>query len=168
MSELPDSFRWDKVMGSDFTGDVKNQAHCGSCYDVAFTSMMEARTRIKEAKAVTLSTQFTLQCNWLTEGCHGGWGMLVGYFTNQYYTVSEECAPYKASTVNKSCSEFKHCEPLVKSTKPYLVGGHYGAMTEETLIRELRANGPIMIDFKAGFSFQHYQKGILVEDSKVE
>jgi hypothetical protein len=36
-------------------------------------------------------------------------------------------------------------------------------MTEESMIRELRANGPIAFDFMAGRDFQQYKNGILAE-----
>jgi hypothetical protein len=33
------------------------------------------------------------------------------------------------------------------------LGGFYGAPTEEMIIRELRANGPVIMDFRAGGEF---------------
>lgn len=35
-----------------------------------------------------------MQCNFLTEGCHGGHSFLVSHFLENFYTVDEECAPY--------------------------------------------------------------------------
>jgi len=46
------------------------------------------------------------------------------------------------------------------------VGGHYGAMSEETIMRELRANGPLLFDFDAGSNFGVYSDGILMESVK--
>ena len=40
-------------------------------------------------------------------------------------------------------------------------------MTEEKLIRELRANGPLMVDFHAGHDFQVYRSGVLTEDAAI-
>lgn len=36
-------------------------------------------------------------------------------------------------------------------------------MSEEKIIRELRANGPCLLDFMAGAEFQTYKKGVLTE-----
>jgi len=41
-----------------------------------------------------LSIQMPLQCNYKTEGCAGGWGLMLGFFLEQFYTVDAECAPY--------------------------------------------------------------------------
>ena len=35
-SELPESFDWRNVGGFDFTGEVRDQAVCGSCYIFSF------------------------------------------------------------------------------------------------------------------------------------
>jgi hypothetical protein len=36
-------------------------------------------------------------------------------------------------------------------------------MSEEDIIRELRANGPVLFDFEAGIEFQVYSSGIIVD-----
>lgn len=49
----------------------------------------------------------------------------------------------------------------------YYIGGHYGGMSEQSMMKELRARGPILIDFNAGASFQAYRNGILSEDTLI-
>jgi C1A family cysteine protease len=46
LEEMPINFNWEDVMGFDFTGDVKDQKGCGSCYAIATTSMLESRVKI--------------------------------------------------------------------------------------------------------------------------
>lgn len=46
------------------------------------------------------------------------------------------------------------------------MGGHYGAMSEDAIMRELRANGPLLFDFNAGSDFGLYNDGILMEPLK--
>lgn len=126
--------------------------------------MLESRIKIWFGKDITLSTQFTMQCNFLTEGCHGGWGLLRGLFLESYYTVEESCAPYEAQTKVDGCSTFKDCKPAAKVANTYYIGsGYYGGMSEEDIIRELRSNGPVLFDFEAGREFQVYSSGILVD-----
>lgn len=76
--------------------------------------------------------------------------MTKGFFLESYYTVDAECAPYLASTTVDGCQLYKDCAPRVKVSESYYVSGSYGAMSEETIMRELRANGPLMFDFNAG------------------
>ena len=62
------------------------------------------------------------------------------------------------------CSAFKDCKPVAKAADTYYVGGgYYGGMSEEDIIRELRANGPVLFDFEAGIEFQVYSSGIIVD-----
>ena len=42
--------------------------------------------------------QQVLSCNYLNEGCNGGWSMFNGYLAENGYLVSETCAPYKGTT----------------------------------------------------------------------
>ena len=92
---------------------------------MAFTSMLEARIRIKYGQDVGLSSQFTLDCNWLTEGCQGGWGILAGFFTDFFHIVSDMCVPYTGTT-GTNCQNYKHCEPVARTLSTYFVGGKYG------------------------------------------
>lgn len=80
--ELPKHFDWRNVNGYDFTGGVRDQKACGSCYTVAFTQAVEARMKIKYGEdPPQMSPQFLLACNYMTEGCEGGWPHFHAYFT---------------------------------------------------------------------------------------
>lgn len=83
----------------------------------------------------------------MTEGCAGGWGYMLGLFMQHYYAVDDSCAPYKQQTVADGCQLYKDCKPIAKVKETYYVGGHYGGMSEEMIMRELRANGPVFFDF---------------------
>lgn len=57
-SDIPDSYDFRNINGYDFTGPVRDQGKCGSCYTVAFTQAMEARLKLKYGKKVpVLSSQ---------------------------------------------------------------------------------------------------------------
>jgi hypothetical protein len=50
-----------------------------------------------------LSPQYLMQCNYMNEGCDGGWSFFHGYLAENGYMVSEQCAPYLAKTKGMSC-----------------------------------------------------------------
>ena len=97
--QIPEQFSFNNIDGFDFTSQIRNQEHCGACYATSFVQVVEARTKLlygKEAEA--LSTQFLLSCNYLNEGCEGGWPIFNGYLAENGYLISEECAPYLGKT----------------------------------------------------------------------
>jgi cathepsin C len=49
-SELPEQWDWRNVNGFDFTGQVRDQKACGSCYTFAFTQSAESRLKVKYGK----------------------------------------------------------------------------------------------------------------------
>lgn len=103
--DLPDEFDWSNFEGTgiDFTGEMRDQKSCGSCYMIATITMLESRIKLFYGAERTLSAQFPLQCNFLTEGCHGGWGFLGGLFLEAFWTVAEHDAAYKAKTEDHHC-----------------------------------------------------------------
>lgn len=38
-------------------------------------------------------------------------------------------------------------------------------MSEESLMKEIRARGPVLYDFNAGYEFMTYSSGVLTEDN---
>lgn len=164
-SALPADFDWRNLNGVDFTTDVRNQGGCGSCYTVAFTQVVESRLKIKYGEAPqALSPQFLLSCNYLTEGCDGGWPHLDAYFIENGYMVSEQCAPYKGQTKKYKCSRYSHCKPEAKVTSIYEVGGAFGQSSEKLMMKEILRNGPLNAEFRAPDLLETYQQGIITED----
>jgi len=94
-SELTENHDWRDIDGYDFTNPHRNQGHCGSCYTVSFTQIAEARMKIKYGKEMPLlSPQYLMTCNYMNEGCDGGWPFFHGFLAENGYLVTEECAPY--------------------------------------------------------------------------
>lgn len=46
-SEIPESYDFRNLDGFDFTSKFRDQGHCGSCYTISFTQVMEARLKLK-------------------------------------------------------------------------------------------------------------------------
>jgi len=51
-----------------------------------------------------MSPQQLMQCNYMNEGCDGGWSFLHGYLTENGAMVTEQCAPYTAKTKGSTCA----------------------------------------------------------------
>ena len=110
-TELPKSFDLRNVSGIDFTSPPRSQGFCSSCYAFSFVQALETRLRIKYGKLTPLlSVQQLLSCNYLSEGCEGGWDVLIGYFAENAGVATEECAKYQK--VTGECSQFEKC-PMV-------------------------------------------------------
>lgn len=94
-----------------------------------------------------------MQCNYMNEGCDGGWAVFHGFFAENAGILTEECAPYKARTKNHKCSDYAHCKPHVKVTRSYYVNGYNFAPTEMQIRKEMLMNGPVTTEFKCDESF---------------
>ena len=69
------------------------------------TQVAEARLKVKYGKEPPqISPQALLSCNYMNEGCDGGWSFLHGYLTENGAMVTEKCAPYQAKTKGFSCA----------------------------------------------------------------
>ena len=89
-SELPESLDFRDVDGYDFTSYYRNQEHCGSCYTISFTQVMEARLKLKYGKQPPmLSPQFLMTCNYMNEGCDGGWPHFNVFLAENAHLVAE-------------------------------------------------------------------------------
>jgi len=66
---------------------------------MSFIQVMESRIKYVFGKDPgSLSPQHMLSCNYLSEGCSGGWAIFDGFLAENGGVVSEECAPYKGTT----------------------------------------------------------------------
>jgi cathepsin C len=147
----------------NFVSAPREQGDCGSCYALATIEMMEARLRILTNKAFDslLSPQYILSCSFYTEGCDGGYPVLVMKFIEEFGLVPESCFPYSESV--QSCHEVCDLEslPYSISVKDYgYVGGFYGGASEELIMKELRARGPMTISLNPTADFSYYSSGI--------
>ena len=107
--KLPEVYDLRHVNGHDFTSFVKDQEHCGSCHTMSFLGAVESRLKLKFGFEDHLSAQHILSCNYLNEGCEGGWSMFNGYLMENGHFVSEQCGPYRGSTVGDKCKFYEKC-----------------------------------------------------------
>ncbi len=79
---------------SKYTGAVRDQQECGSCYAQSGVNLIEATYAIKTGKSVRLSVQQVVDCNSLTSGCNGGWVTNVGMYAKANGLMLESEYPY--------------------------------------------------------------------------
>ena len=163
-TKLPKNWDWRNVGGKSYLPPVRNQGHCGSCYVFSTMACLETRLRIQtnlEDKTL-FSKQYPLSCNFYSEGCDGGYPVLVSKFSKEFELVPEDCYDYTQET--GSCSNV--CKDFKSNSKKYSVGeygymgGSYGKTSEAEMMKELRARGPIPGNMLVHWSFQYYKRGI--------
>lgn len=125
---------------------------------------MESKLKVKYGQQIpTLSPQFLLNCNYMTEGCEGGWPHLNAYFAENGYMVEESCAPYLGVTLGQHCSSFASCAPVAKVSKAWNVGGAYGQSSEASMMKEILRGGALNTEFQAPTVFATYSSGVISE-----
>lgn len=112
-----------------------------------------------------ISMQFLLNCNYLNEGCEGGWPILNGYLAENGYLVSEKCAPYLGTTKGAKCSHYEKCPPVAGIKQSYFLGGGFGEyQTSVQIQKEILRNGPVIANMKTPKYFKYYKMGTLKND----
>lgn len=154
--------------GVDLTGDVFKQSSCGACHATSFVSAVQSRLEIKYGKKIDkLSVQFLLSCNYLNEGCDGGWPLLNSFIAEQTYLVTDKCAPYQANTDNQQCVNFADCAPVAKvSSTNFMQPLSSGSYEEraQAIQKEILRNGPVATNLFAPKYFKFYKMGVLTND----
>ena len=84
-----------------------------------------------------------MTCNYMNEGCDGGWPHFNVFMAENGHLVSEECAPYIANTTSKTCSSFSHCAGVARVSNSY-EKKHQG---ELAIQREILRNGAVVVDW---------------------
>lgn len=166
-AELPTTFDWRDVNGTNWLEPVVDQGDCGSCYMVSSMRMLSARHKIRQQdpKALPWSINFPLFCGEYTQGCQGGYGFLTAKWSEDVGLLPATCARYNTKGtcgVTKDCFT-KHApkDKRFKATNYHYVGGYYGGCTAGAIMRELM-NGPLVVSFEPKDEFMYYSGGIFV------
>jgi C1A family cysteine protease len=144
---------------SKYTGDVRNQQDCGSCYAHVGVNLIESTYMIKTGKSVRLSVQQVVDCNKLDSGCNGGWVTNVGLYSKANGLMNEADYPY----INAQ----GECKYNSSSAKQYIDGmtGHgdllavkYHAYSAAFLYEQLKY-GPVAVAVD-GSALKEYKNDI--------
>lgn len=105
-----------------------------------------------------------MTCNYMNEGCDGGWPFFHGYLAENGHMVTEDCAPYKGKTKGDKCSNYAQCPPFAKIDNSYFVGKGYGDSTEKKMMKEILRNGLVNGELQCPHVFGMYTEGILSQN----
>ena len=157
--EIPDNFDLRNISGVNYAGKVRDQGDCGSCYANAFIQVIENRLRMKYGLFVVpdLSVQQLVSCNYMTEGCKGGWGVMNGFFAENVPLVTEKCAPYVGQEAQ--CKPFQlndQCKEVARVSRTYNVPSN-----EKSIQKEILKNGMVDIGWAFPMAAMNMKKGIL-------
>lgn len=160
---LPKNWDWRDVGGENYYSEEIKQGGCGSCYVVSTISILESRLRIKTLNKdqTKFSAKFPLSCSFYTEGCGGGFPIVLGKFFHDFEIVPRECFEYdqKDGGCENVC-DYNSYEKKYFVTDYGYIGGFYGAATEVLMMKELRARGPITGNIKSPLFFSMFSGGI--------
>ena len=160
---LPKNWDWRDVGGENYYSEELTQGGCGSCYVMSTISILESRLRIKTLNKdkTKFSAQFPLSCSFYTEGCKGGFPIVLGKFFHDFEIVPRECLSYNANDGDcENVCDFEKYEKKYFVSDYGYIGGFYSAANEVLMMKELRARGPITGNIKSPFMFSIFSGGI--------
>ena len=167
-NKISRNWDWRNVGGINYISPIQEQGGCGSCYVFSTLASLESRLRIQtnNTDKTVFSRQFPISCNFYSEGCHGGYPVLVSKFFNEFEIVPEDC--FKYTQTNNKCEnvcDYSQNKKKYTVSKYGYLGGFYGGTSEADMMKEIRARGPIPGNIKVHWSFHYYKKGIFSKNS---
>jgi cathepsin C len=167
LHSVPRSVDWRRIMADngaiqDWTGPVRNQGHCGSCYAFSVAAMAESRIRVatKNQDKPVLSTQAMLSCSVTNQGCMGGYPFLLAKHAAEQGFVSESCLPYSRFVKTTQCSAKCQNGDAFIATEYGYIGGFYGGSSEAAMMKQLAEHGPFSVALQAPRDLFYYMDGI--------
>ena len=168
---LSSNWDWRNVGGINYVPKPRKQGSCGSCYTISVIESLNSRLRImtNNKDKTKFSAQFSISCNFYSEGCEGGYPIMVAKFFNEFEIIPENCFRYQHKNIDCSnvCDYSKFSKKYTTEKYEYL-GGHYGATSEELMMKEIRARGPIPGNLMIKHDFYYYRSGIYSHSHKSE
>lgn len=163
----PTDFDW-RDLGA--VSGVKNQKYCGSCYSFSTAQNIEGVHFLATGNLTTFSEQQIVACDFLNDGCDGGYMYrAMQYIADFGGLVSEDAYPYKAVMMDYKLGT-PHCDTDLLNEKLEGDGsniGHIssyqwvamGAEFENLMKIFLLKNGPLALAVNAN-GMDYYVHGI--------
>ena len=164
--DLPDTFDWRDINGTDFTTPIKDQGSCGSCWAFGTVAPLECNIKIKDGVEVNLSEQWLLNCNQDGWSCSGGWWAHDYHewkndSCNETGAVLETYCPYTAQVDPCNCP-YPH-DYLIDDWA--YIGNSQSVPPVDSIKQAIVDYGPVSVALCVNSAFQAYNGGIFTGPS---
>ena len=102
-----------------------------------------------------LSAQQVMSCNYLNEGCNGGWSIFHGNFYENAALVEESCAQYTGEA--GGCANLSGCKGVARVSRSYFLSD----MSEQGIQREILMNGMVDANIDSPLGHTTFSEGVL-------
>lgn len=168
-AELPEAWDWGDINGMNYLEPVMDQADCGSCYAASSTRMLSARHKIKtnDTNALPWSITFPMMCSEYNQGCKGGFGFLLGKWSDDVGLLPATCMRYNTKGSCKLECDLKTLGKRYRAANHRYVGTYYGSprSNEQMIMEEIYNNGPLALGMEPPEDFMYYSDGIFQSSS---
>jgi len=162
LTALPKAWDWREEMkdmwhdGRDGLSEQFDQGNCGSCYAFSGALVLQMRFRIQLLKQhglyypLELSWKSATRCSPYTEGCEGGFAYLTFKLAAETGLPIADCdRSYEAKHLDDACDWSCYgSDSMLFYAKDYgQVGGFAYGASEEAIMQEIHANGPVIVSF---------------------
>jgi len=152
--DLPSSFDWRDVDGSDWMTPVRNQGACGSCWAFSVIGVFEACINIANDDPdynIDLSEQH-LVSDCCPGDCGGGYLLNTLRYIKNYGVSTEKCFPYQAK--NSECTP---CDDY----KSYKIDNYvYMKPDTDSYKQAIQKYGPIIVTITVPNDWFYYTSGV--------
>ena len=158
LPSAPGAFDWRDVNGDDFTTEIRDQGHCGSCTAFAVNAVIESLLEIVQDQATLapdLSEAFLFYCGGYRT-CNSGWDITRALYVAQELGVTDEsCFPYRDD--DYPCADGR-CEDWIQ--RRTRIGRWRWIGGPEEAKRYIANRGPVLASMAIYTDLYHYESGI--------
>ncbi len=166
---VPESFDARDKWGSNCptVKEIRNQAHCGSCWAFGAAESASDRYCIATGQSVKLSPQWLVSCDKTTFGCNGGAIDAAWQYMVATGIPPEACLPYTSSR-----GEVRECPARCRDgTVPPMVrpkGYTRLPNDQNAIMNEIYTNGPVEATYWVYRDFYYYTGGVYTHKTGAE